>query len=139
MIFKNCDGQIPQATNENLLAPFAEKYFAAMQKFAYGEAIGAILEFSTLINQRFNDAAPWKSKKEGNIEAMNSALFEAAESARIIAILLLPFTPNLANKLLDILQINQDQRNFDNLNNSLKAGDKINQPQGVFPRLENKN
>jgi methionyl-tRNA synthetase len=138
MVFKNCDGEIPQGSNENLITPFAEKYFAAMKDFAYGDATNAVLEFSTLINQRFNDAAPWKAKKEGRVDEMNAALYEAAESVRVIAILLSPFTPNLSDRLLDILTVEKSERNFANLNNSLKSGQKINEPKGVFPRLENK-
>jgi methionyl-tRNA synthetase len=140
MIYKNCDGKIP-ATSENsktLIEPYCEKYFAAMKDFSYETAIASILDFASLINKRFNDAAPWNLKKENKIYEMNASLHEAAESVRLIAILLLPFTPSLAAKMLDSLNIAVDQRNFSALNEGLKIGHQINEPKGIFPRLEMK-
>lgn len=140
MIQKNCDAKIPQGENhaKSVIEPFAENIFAAMKEFSFERAIAAILDFATLANKKFNDTAPWNLKKEGKISEMNAALFDAAESVRLIAILLLPFVPSSANKLLDILNIDSRERNFSALNNSLKIGQEINEPKGVFPRLENK-
>lgn len=140
MIHKNCDAKIPQGEEhvKALIEPYVENVFAMMKDFSYDRAIGSILDFATLINKRFNDAAPWNLKKENKINEMNSALFEAAESVRLIAILLLPFVPNSANKILDILNIDSSKRNFAALNESLKVGHQINEPKGAFPRLENK-
>ncbi len=137
MIFKNCEAKIPAANQhaKALIEPFAEKYFAAIKNFAYSEALGAIIDYASLINKRFNDAAPWNLKKLGKLDEMNSSLSEAARGVYLIAILLLPFTPNLANKLLDILNIDAANRNFAGLNLELKAGAQINEPKGVFPRL----
>lgn len=140
MIFKNCESKIP-SSNQNaktLIEPFAEKYFTAMENFAYSDALGAIIDYAGLINKRFNDAAPWNLKKLDKIEEMSLSLSEAAQGVYLIAILLLPFTPNLANKLLDILNVDAASRNFGGLNLELKAGVKINEPKGVFPRLEEK-
>jgi methionyl-tRNA synthetase len=138
MIFKNCEGKILASNNhaKALIEPFAEKYFASMENFAYSEALLAIVDFANLINKRFNDAAPWNLKKLGKLDEMNSSLSEAARGVYLIAILLLPFTPNLATKLLDILNIAPDNRNFESLNLELKINHQINEPKGVFPRLE---
>ncbi len=140
MIFKNCDGKILAAPKhaKTLLEPYAEQVFTAMKNFAFDKAIAAIVEFATIVNRNFNDAAPWNLKKENKISEMNEALSEAAESIRLIAILLLPFVPESAAKILDLLNIESSQRNFSFLNNSLLAGHKINEPKAVFPRLETK-
>jgi len=140
MIFKNCDAKIPQGSEHSkaLVEPFCETIFAAMEDVSFDRAIGAILDFATLANKRFNDAAPWNLKKENKIAEMNIALHEAAESVRLIAILLLPFVPSSANKILDILNIDAAKRNFAALNEPLKISHPINEPKGVFPRLENK-
>jgi methionyl-tRNA synthetase len=140
MIYKNCEAKIPESAehSKGLIEPFAERYFLAMKEFKYGEALGEVLEFATLINKRFNDAAPWNAKKEGKIYEMNVALHEAAESVRLIAILLLPFTPNLANKILEILGVENSKRNFAALNDTLMIGHNINEPKATFPRLETK-
>jgi len=107
-----------------------------MKNFSFDRAIGSIIEFATLTNKNFNDAAPWNLKKEGKIDAMNEALYIAAESTRITAILLLSFAPSSANRILDLLNIQDSQRNFAALSNALKAGHRINEPKAIFPRLE---
>jgi methionyl-tRNA synthetase len=140
MIYKNCDGKIPQGENhaKALVEPFAESVFEAMKNFAFDKALAAITEFATVTNKNFNDAAPWNLKKENKISEMNSALYVAAESIRLIAILLLPFVPASASKILDLLNIENSQRNFAALNNPLEFGHKINEPKAIFPRLESK-
>jgi methionyl-tRNA synthetase len=55
---------------------------------------------------------------------------------RLIAILLAPFTPISANKILDLLNVENDKRDFTNLTDFLKVGHPINEPKAVFPRLE---
>jgi len=138
MIFKNCDGVIPEGENHAkvLIEPFAESAFVAMKNFAFDKVLNAITEFASVTNKNFNDAAPWNLKKENKISEMNSSLYVAAESIRMIGILLLPFVPSSANKILDLLNIENSQRNFAALNNPLKAGHKINEPKAIFPRLE---
>ena len=140
MIYKNCQGKIPASSEYSkvLIEPYAKKVFAAMKEFAFDKALFAICEFSTLINQKFNKAAPWQLKKEGKIAKMNAVLYETAESIRLIAILLTPFIPASANKILDLLNIEESQKDFSALNNALKAEHQINEPKAIFPRLEDK-
>jgi methionyl-tRNA synthetase len=140
MIFKNCDAKIPTIANhaKPLFEPHAEEIFTAMKNFSFDKALAAIIEFATIANRNFNDAAPWNLKKENKISEMHAALAEAAESIRLIAISLLPFVPESAKKILDLLNVEESQRNFISLNNSLLAGHKINEPKAVFPRLEAK-
>jgi methionyl-tRNA synthetase len=61
-----------------------------------------------------------------------------AETIRYIAIILQPFVPDSATKILDQLSISKDERKFKHLsrNYALKAGTEIPEPKGVFPRIE---
>ncbi len=138
MIWKNCDGVVSEENShaKGLIEKFSEEIFIAMHNFSFERAIGSVIEFASVVNKNFNDAAPWNLKKENKISEMNDALYTAAESARMIAILLLPFVPSSANKILDLLNIDADQRHFAALNNPLKSGHKINEPKAIFPRLE---
>ncbi len=140
MIYKNCDGKIPEGIEHAkvLIEPFCEKYFAAMHEFQYSEALAAIIDFASLINKRFNDAAPWNLKKENKIAQMNVALHEAANAVRLIAILLSPFMPNLSTKLLDMLNVGNAERDFAALTVEQLSNHAIDEPKGVFPRLESK-
>ena len=140
MIFKNCDGKISQVSNaaQTFSEANLEAFINAMQNFAFDKALSTITEFATSTNKNFNDAAPWNLKKANKISEMNDALYVAADSIRVIAILLLPFVPFSATKILDLLNVEESQRNLASLNNSLKTGHQINEPKAVFPRLETK-
>ncbi|MBM3579204.1 MAG: methionine--tRNA ligase [Alphaproteobacteria bacterium] len=133
MIYKNCEGKIQVENPHN--NSHLEEYFVAMRDFSFERAIGAVIEFASDINKKFNDLAPWNLKKEGKIFEMNEALYLAAESMRQIAILLLPFTPVSAVRILDLLGVAESERNFAALKNHLKSGHKINEPKAIFPRL----
>ncbi len=142
MIGKNCEGKIPQADDHHknmprtLVEPFAEDMFKEMSNFAFDKAIYSVIEFANLVNKNLNDSAPWNLKKEGKIDEMNSVLYMAAESIRLIGILLEPFIPKCSNKILDLLNVDKSERNFTALNNSLSFGHEVKAPKPVFPRLE---
>lgn len=139
MICKNCDYEIPSSSENHsrvLIEPYLEDFFREFNNLSFDKAINAIIGFASLVNKKFNDSAPWNLKKENKISQMNSILYETAESLRLIAILLLPFVPFSANKILDLLNIEREQRNFSSLNYSFGAKHKINEPKAVFPRLE---
>lgn len=138
MIYKNCDAKIPAGIEHSHthIEPFIENYFQAFDDLAFDKAMQAVIDFANLVNKKFNDTAPWNLKKLGKIDEMNASLHETAESLRLIAILLAPFTPVSANKILDLLNVENNKRDFANLNNFLKVGHAINEPKAVFPRLE---
>lgn len=137
MIFKNCDGKIPQIENitNNKSANNFQKFHGLIDQLSFDKALTEIIEIGNSANKNFNDSAPWNLKKENKISEMNQALYEAAESSRILGILLLSFIPKSANKILDLLNINENERNFAALKNHLKPGHIINEPKAIFPRL----
>ena len=67
---------------------------------------------------------------------MATILYVTAEAVRQFAILAQPVMPESAAKLLDLLGIPQDERTFAYLGEKgrLKPGERIPEPQGVFPR-----
>jgi methionyl-tRNA synthetase len=143
MIIKNCDGKIPEEieseeikNTHSKIDDIIKNYFLAFDDLAFDKAIQVIIEFANSVNKKFNDIAPWNLKKLGKIQEMNLCLSETAESLRIIAILLLPFIPVSSNKILDLLNIENDSRNFSHLNKKLYSNHLIKEPKAVFPRLE---
>ena len=112
-----------------------------MDKFAFDQALEKIIIFARACNLFVDQKAPWNLKKEHRIEEMNLVLSTIAECLRYIGIALQPFLPTLAPKILDILNIDEKHRELKHLNSdfALKAGHEINEPKGVFPRLEIKN
>ena len=74
--------------------------------------------------------------KKTDPERMATVLHTTAEAIRRIAILCQPFIPASAGKLLDLLAVPQDMRNFERLDDShvLVAGAALPPPEPVFPR-----
>lgn len=108
-----------------------------MNQFKFDLAINDVLNVATLANSFVEQNAPWTLKKEGKIDEMKQVLSTVLEVVRCIAITLQPFCINGSKKILDILNISQDQRQLKHISQefALKAGHKINQPEIVFPRL----
>ena len=134
MIAKNSGGKITGIAGE-VPNDKIELITKDIENLAFNHALEKIIHLADEANKYFNDNAPWKLGKEGKVDEMNQILFQTAENIRIIIILLLAFIPNSAGKILDLLNIDESERNFDGLNNQLKSGHKINNPQIIFPNL----
>ncbi|MDA0902197.1 MAG: methionine--tRNA ligase [Proteobacteria bacterium] len=151
LIVKNCDGVIPESnfeeTNKDLIAlssdeitsKAAEVYKDEVSDQQFHKALQNTILIASRFNKYLEDKAPWNLKKEGKIEEMNLVLANTAEAIRKIAILLLPFIPTSANKILDLLNIEQNDRNFAALDKALQKGHKVNKPEPIFKRIQNNN
>ncbi len=145
MVHKNNDGKIVKIAyyedGKELLEKaykLPQEFSAEMDKFAFDQALEKVVIFARACNHFVDQKAPWTLKKEHRYDEMNLALSTIAECLRCIAIVLQPFIPTLSNRMLDILNVEEKYRalKFVNSDNCLKAGHQINEPKGVFPRLE---
>jgi len=86
-------------------------------------------------NRYFAGEAPWALAKT-DPQRQGTVLYVTAEVLRQIAILVLPFMPASAGKLLDLLAVPADERNFSVLGgpHRIAAGAKLPAPVAVFPR-----
>jgi methionyl-tRNA synthetase len=86
-------------------------------------------------NRYFAGEAPWALAKT-DPKRQGTVLYVTAEIIRQVAILAQPVVPQAAAKLLDLLAVPQDERNFAMLGEGkrLKAGSSLPAPSGVFPR-----
>lgn len=149
MIFKNCDGKIPEPTSYAPVDKELLDYLTNNEFFNYDKHLTILdtkmdfqgmLEKICLFGNRCNtyieEQAPWALKKT-DINRMNTVLYVLAESIRKIAIMLRPTCPKSANAILDQIKISESERDFVNLDNDfmLKSNTEIDKPQGVFPRL----
>ncbi|KAI0011074.1 tRNA synthetases class I (M)-domain-containing protein [Xylariaceae sp. FL0662B] len=76
-------------------------------------ALGEIMEFVAETNAFFQAAAPWYRSGKGDIAAVNESVYHAAESLRIVGILLQPFIPEKAAAVLDRLGVNPGRRSIE--------------------------
>lgn len=150
MIYKNCSAQIPNFIDQEITdiitlysqTPLLQQAVGAfsvieqhMNNQQFNEAIEVIIKLSTAANIYIDISAPWKLAKTDIIK-MQQTLYILAETIRYIAILLQPFVPDAANKILDQLSVDNNSRKFEKLSNkySLQVGNIINDPEIVFAR-----
>jgi methionyl-tRNA synthetase len=141
MIAKNCDGVLPTpgaftAEDEAILA--AAEGMLALSREAVGsqqlhrwlESVWAVVGEA---NRYFAAQAPWALRKTDPAR-METVLYVTAEVIRQAAILAAPAIPLGAPKLLDLLAVPEDARDFAALATRLKPGTVLPPPAGVFPR-----
>jgi len=86
-------------------------------------------------NRYFAGEAPWAAAKTDPAR-MGTILYVTAEVIRQVSILAQPFVPASAKKLLDLLAVPEDARDFSRLGTGqrLTPGAKLPAPAAVFPR-----
>jgi methionyl-tRNA synthetase len=84
-------------------------------------------------NGYFADNAPWKLAKT-DVVAMGHVLHATLDATRRIVLLVQPALPEASARLLDLLGVAQDARNFRDFDMVVATGTQLPEPQGVFPR-----
>jgi methionyl-tRNA synthetase len=141
-IYKNCNATIPEYKNiyDEEILQYANNLYSRIldhiKKFELSSAIAEIIKLADIANLYIDEKAPWVLKKT-DIKKMEYHLCVLLEIIRYIAILLLPFIPDSANKMLDQLNISPDERNFSYLSKeySIKSGTIIEEPKPIFRKL----
>ncbi|MGD9914212.1 MAG: methionine--tRNA ligase [Rhizobiaceae bacterium] len=147
MIAKNCGGKVPTrgALAEADTAILAQADAAlvtarkAMGEQAIHQALAAIFAVVADANRYFAGQEPWALKKNDPAR-METVLHTTAETIRRVAIMCQPYIPGSAAKLLDLLAVPADRRNFADVGEggALQAGVTLPVPEGVFPRYVDK-
>lgn len=148
MIQKNCGGLVPEYDGANAKAEDRPLFYDAthkalgefrnhMQAFQYNLALQAIVDLSNAANLYIDQMQPWSLKKTDPAR-MGEVLYVLAETVRILVVMLQPFCPDAASRLLSQLVVPEDERSFAHLTAeyALKPGTSLPAPQGVFPRLQ---
>ena len=144
MIAKNCMGAVPRKhaltdADNDILAQAAgvlAKARAAMEDYAPHHALAEIFRIVAEANRYFAGEEPW-AKKKSDPARMETILYVTAETLRRLAIPLQPFMPESAGKLLDLLGVGPDERDFAHAEeaNALQEGAPLPPPTPVFPRF----
>jgi methionyl-tRNA synthetase len=141
MIGKNCDGKVPQpgsfsAADAEILGAadaLLAEVTAQHEAYAINRAMDAIWKVVADCNRYFAGEAPWALKKT-DPERMGTVLYVTAEVLRIVGILIQPYVPGSAARLLDLLAVPEDRRRFADLGDRLAPGTGLPPPAPVFPR-----
>ncbi|GAB5376572.1 MAG: hypothetical protein AcusKO_30340 [Acuticoccus sp.] len=143
MLAKHCGGTVPaldalSAEDEALLEKvraLPDACRAAIDMQALHTALGAIFEVVSEANRYFASQEPWVLRKSDPAR-MAVVLGVTAEALRWFGILLLPFVPVTAARLLDLLAVGEGERTLAALDTPLGAGTVLPAPSPIVPRLE---
>ncbi len=143
MIYKNCNGAIPQpgelSEADRAILGAADGLYATvraeMDRQAVTRYLDAVWSVISDANQYFAAEEPW-AKKKTDPKRMATILYVTAEVVRQFALLAQPVLPEAGARLLDLLAQPADKRSFGALGAAgrLVPGTPIPEPQGVFPR-----
>ena len=143
MIHKNCDGTVPIPQtffpdDQDLLAQSSELLNIVrqhMQVQAIHLALEAIWALLGETNRYFSNQQPWALRKT-DTERMGTVLYVTAEVLRQVGILLQPYIPGAAGKMLDLVGQPTSKRQFSDLGTRLEPGIALPKPTAIFPRFE---
>jgi len=141
MIGKQYQGVLPEpgafSDNDNAILAMAdgmlEQARAAMSTQQIHQALNAIWAVVGEANRYFAGEAPWALAKTDPAR-QKTVLYVTAEVVRQIAILAQPAMPDACAKLLDILGVAPDARDFAALGTRIKGGTQLPPPTPIFPR-----
>lgn len=136
-INKNCGAVF--GSTAHLEAPAATQGFMeALEQCQYHKALEEIQAIAVAANQYIDEQAPWKLKKE-NPAQMEVVLVNLVHRIRDIALLLQPFMPSSAAKMLVLVGYSEEQANkgipFTELGKPLQPGTPLPTPAPIFPRI----
>jgi methionyl-tRNA synthetase len=141
MIAANCKGKMPapgelSAADRKILAEadaLLGKARLAMQSFALHLILAEIWRVVGDANRYFAAEEPWVKRKTDPAR-MATILYVTAQILRRVAILAQPFMPGAMAKLLDLLGVAPDERDFAHVGQGDGAGRVLPPPVPIFPR-----
>lgn len=141
MIGKQYQGVLPVpgefSDNDKAILAMAdgmlEQARTAMSTQQIHQALNAVWAVVAEANRYFAGEAPWALAKTDPAR-QQTVLYVTAEVVRQIAILAQPAMPDACAKLLDILGIAPDARDFAALGTRIKGGTQLPPPAPIFPR-----
>lgn len=142
LVVKNCDSLIPtpgsyNSEDQELLAK-ARGLLPLVRQAVDQQELHLALEtiWKVLIetNRYISAQAPWALRKT-DIARMQTVLYVILQVLTQVGILLQPFIPESAAKLLDQLKVPTNRRSFADINESIKSGTQLEQPEIIFPRI----
>jgi methionyl-tRNA synthetase len=143
MVARQLGGMVPQpgafSMNDEVMLTAADGMIGIARHDMTTQQLHHVLIYVWTVvahaNQYFTEEAPWALAKTDPVR-QRTVLYVTAEVIRQVAILAQPFMPVSAAKLLDLLAVPADERNFATLGGArrLATGVPLPAPTPVFPR-----
>ena len=136
---KNVVEPVDQELKDVALA-MPQKAIAKMDEYKAANALDEIFNLLRRTNKYIDETMPWAlAKDETKKDRLATVLYNLIESIRFSAVMLYPYIPSTATKILD--QINTDKRDLDSLKEfgQYQSGTKVvEKPEMLFARLDPK-
>ena len=139
------DSNIPTPTNlskddELILGVIKEKVEKMSHDFENSKlqsAANSLISLSRIGNQYLNETEPWNLIKT-NKEKAGNIFYIAAQIVKAIAIVSMPFMPNISKQIRQILNLPLDKKSllWDDSLKPLTAGHKINKSTPLFKKID---
>ena len=117
------------------MAQFPSIIADSIEHYKFREAQAELMNLARLGNKYLTDTEPWKKQKE-DPEYVKTILHVSLQICASLSILCEPFLPFTANKLQNILNINNKNWADGGRHDLLKAGDKLNPAEYLFEKIE---
>ena len=106
-----------------------------MDNYHVSDALGKIFDMFRRANKYIDETTPWTlAKSEETKGRLGTVLYNLLETIRVGAVLLKPFIPETANKILKQLGTDCEDDTF----GGIKAGTETQEPEVLFARIDEK-
>lgn len=115
------------------------RYAAQMEEFAFQNALVEIWRIISRANKYIDETAPWVlAKDEANLPRLATVLYNLLECVRLSAILLTPFMPDSAERVLDMLGAGAEERDWESAEEfgGLRKEAAVVKGDNLFPRID---
>lgn len=143
MAGKYFDGKAPGSSVKNNLAAgktaeIWNEYENSINAFDLKKALEAVAELGFFANKYVEDTKPWVLAKK-DPEQLKNVIYDLLEMIRHLGLLLLPFLPSSAEKILHYLDIDQAQLKYEKSKEwgGLAEGAKIEKAEPLYGRVVN--
>ena len=147
MVEKYFDGKLPAERREDpadaeivaLASGLRARYEAQMEAFAFQNALSEVMVLISRANKYIDETAPWVLAKDPeNRPRLATVMYNLLESLRIAGILLQPFIPRSAEKLLDQIGARGEEREWSTAGRfgALRTEVAVHKGDVLFPRID---
>jgi methionyl-tRNA synthetase len=146
MAIKYCDGKVPQmnpAVKDPVLREAVQKAVheveSSFKDMSLHKALIAIWEFINITNKYIVENEPWSLGKDpANKEKLTAIMYNLIVALRAIAVLLMPFMPQTAEKILQQTGVKEPHKlDLASIlkDDALTAGNPLIRGESLFPRI----
>ena len=112
-----------------------------INNYQFSEGLKDIWKFISRMNKYIDECEPWKlSKDESQKDRLSTVMYNLVDSLYKIAVLISPFMPETAQKMINQLGLDKDvtKLHLDDIKEwkSYPTGNKLNEAVPLFPRIE---